>query len=228
MTKINTDTNNGEAGFTLIEVLISLFIFAIISVGTMSALTQSLRGKARLDAAVSEINNLNSARAIMRADMAYITIRPLRDELGGVLPYSLTTDGAALLTFVRQGRPNPAGLEARGDLERVEYIFEDGRLIRRSFTHENPSSSPEYFDRVLLSDIEDITLRAHERAQSSDVVSTAGLTSFASEQIRIPPPAQAAETPQTQGLQTVPPQAISFEITHFDGVGVTHYFELSL
>lgn len=228
MTNISANTNNGEAGFTLIEVLISLFIFAIISVGTMSALTQSLRGKARLDAAVSDINNLNSARAIMRADMASITLRPLRDELGGTLPYSLTTDGEALLTFVRRGRPNPGGLEARGDLERVEYIFEDGRFIRRSFTHENPSASPEYFDRVLLSDIEDITLRAHERAQSSGVVSTAGLTSFASEQIRIPPTIQAEETPQIQGLQTFPPQAISFEITHIDGSDVTHYFELSL
>lgn len=225
---IEPDLNQGEAGFTLIEVLISLFIFALISVGTMSALTQTLRGKARLDAAVSGINNLNSARAIMRADMASITLRPLRDELGGILPYSLTTDGEALLTFVRRGRSNPGGLEARGDLERVEYIFEDARLVRRSFSHENPSSDPQYFDSVLLSDIEDIKLRAHERSQSSGIVSTAGLTSFASEQIRIPSPTFTADDPQTPGLQTLPPQAISFEIVHINGSEVTHYFELSL
>jgi len=104
-----------EAGFTLVEVLISLFIFALISVGTMTALTH---------------------------------------------PYVLTTDGEALLSFTRRGKLNPSGLEARGDLERVEYHFENGAFIRRSFAHENPAQSAKTFDRVLLDDLLEAKLYA--------------------------------------------------------------------
>ena len=143
-----------EAGFTLVEVLISLFIFAIISAGTMTAFTQSLRGKARLGEAVGELNALNSARAIIQSDMGALVLRPMRDELGGTLPYMLTTDGEALLTFMRAGVENPGGIERRGDLARIEYHFEQGSLIRRSFEHVYPAPNTKSFDRILLSDLQ--------------------------------------------------------------------------
>lgn len=146
------ETHN-ETGFTLVEVLISLFIFALISVGTMTALTQSLQGKDGLAASMEDINQLNSARAIMRADMSALTLRTSRDELGGINPYVLTTDGEALLSFTRRGTQNPSGLEKRGDLERVEYHFDDGALIRRSYAHENPAQLATKYDRVLLADL---------------------------------------------------------------------------
>lgn len=149
-----------EAGFTLVEVLVSLFIFALISAGTMTALTQSLQGKDQLAASMEDLNQLNAARAIMRSDMMALTLRAGRDELGGINPYVLTTDGAALLTFTRRGRENPSGLEKRGDLERVEYHFEDGALIRRSYAHENPAQAAASFDRVLLDDLQDAKLYA--------------------------------------------------------------------
>ncbi len=156
---LNNEARHRQAGFTLVEVLISLFIFALISVGTMMALTQSLEGKGRLRNAVTEINELNAARAIIRADITRLTLRPMRDELGGIMPYVLTTDGDALLTFTRRGAENPGGLEARGDLQRVEYHFENGNLIRRTLAHENPAQSPKTFDRILLDDLQDVKLR---------------------------------------------------------------------
>lgn len=149
-----------EAGFTLVEVLISLFIFALISVGTMTALTQSLQGKDRLAVSMEEINQLNAARAILRADMAALTLRQSRDELGSINPYVLTTDGEALLSFARRGRQNPSGLERRGDLERVEYHFENGAFIRRSYAHENPAQLAKTYDRVLLDNLQDTKLYA--------------------------------------------------------------------
>ncbi len=151
---------HNDAGFTLVEVLISLFIFALISVGTMTALTQSLQGKDRLAASMDELNQLNAARAILRADISALTLRPGRDELGGLEPYVLTTDGEALLSFTRRGHQNPSGLEMRGDLERVEYHFEDGALIRRSYAHENPAQLAKTYDRILLDNLEDAQLYA--------------------------------------------------------------------
>ena len=220
-------TKTGEEGFTLIEVLISLFIFALISVGTMTALTQSLRGKTRLNDAVTDINKINSARSILSADLSTITLRPMRDELGGFMPYSLTTDGEALLTFTRRGRENPGGLESRGDLERVEYHFINTEFIRRSFSHENPSSDPTYFDRVLLDDLQNVSLRGHIARSTTNV---AGTSSIETDQIRVLSDQPSITAPAQTGVPNFDPQpnAISFEMTDNFGDTITHFFELRL
>ena len=54
---MNGHTHN-DAGFTLVEVLISMFIFALLTAGTMTALTQSLRGKASLDTSMEALNRV--------------------------------------------------------------------------------------------------------------------------------------------------------------------------
>jgi len=188
------DTHN-EAGFTLVEVLISLFIFALISVGTMTAFTQSLQGKDRLAASMDGLNQLNAARAIMRADMSALSLRPSRDELGGINPYVLTTDGEALC------------LEPRGDLERVEYYFEDGALIRRSYAHENPAQEAASFDRVLLDNLQDTKLYAV--TYQFNVLSKI-------EGLRL-------ETSATDALK---PNAILIEVTDEFGEVTEHLFEI--
>lgn len=198
---------HNEAGFTLVEVLISLFIFALISVGTMMALTQSIQGKDRLAASMDEINQLNAARAILRADMSALTLRNGRDELGGLEPYVLTTDGEALLSFTRRGHQNPSGLEQRGDLERVEYHFENGALIRRSYAHENPAQLAKTFDRILLDNLEDAQLYA-VTYQFNSLSKIEGL--------RLEPSA-------TNALK---PNAILIEVTDNYGELTEHLFEI--
>ncbi|WP_051279865.1 type II secretion system minor pseudopilin GspJ [Hellea balneolensis] len=196
-----------EAGFTLVEVLISLFIFAIITAGTMTALTQSLRGKDRLSASMETLNQFNAARSILRSDISALTLRPSRDELGGMNPYVLTTDGEALLSFTRRGTQNPSGLEQRGDLERVEYHFEDGALLRRSYAHENPAQLAASFDRVLLDNLEDVKLWA--------VIYQ--FNSFAKiEGVRL----------AANGSASLKPNAILFEVTDDFGEVTEHLFEI--
>jgi len=196
-----------EAGFTLVEVLISLFIFAIITAGTMTALTQSLRGKDRLAGSMEALNQFNSARSILRSDMSALTLRTSRDELGGINPYVLTTDGEALLSFTRRGTQNPSGLERRGDLERVEYHFEDGSLIRRSYVHENPAQLAASFDRVLLEDLEDVKLWA-VIYQFNSFVKIEGVRLAAN------------------GSPNLKPNAILFEVTDNFGEMTEHLFEV--
>ena len=113
----STDITSREAGFTLVEVLVSLFIFALISAGTLTAMFQTFAAKDRLDIASTELSDIAAFRAILRADMTAMELRPMRDGVGGLEPYLVTTrnpeDSDALLTFTRLGRSNPAGA-ARG------------------------------------------------------------------------------------------------------------------
>ena len=147
-----------QRGFTLVEVLIALFIFSLISVGATSALTSSLRGQAQMEDRLGEISNLENMRALMRSDMASLTLRERREAYGNVEPYVLQSGGEILLDFTRTGRSNPAG-EPRGDLQRAAYLFKGGHLIRRSYAQINPAPQSGYVDRILVKNVADAKMQ---------------------------------------------------------------------
>ncbi len=140
-----------ERGFTLIEMLVALFIFSLISLGTMSAMTSALRGQAQLQDAGDRIAEIETARALIKSDLGNLILRPTRDGYGNTDLYLISGGVDALLTFTRAGRDNPGGLEKRGDLQRVSYVFENGDFIRRTLTAVNPPAQLEPIDRVLIS-----------------------------------------------------------------------------
>ncbi len=140
-----------EIGFTLVEMLVALFIFSLISLGTMSAMTSALRGKAQLKEAGDRVAEIETARALIKSDLSNLILRPTRDGYGNTDLYLISGGVDALLTFTRAGRDNPGGLEKRGDLQRVSYVFENGDFIRRTLTAMNPPPQAEPVDRVLIS-----------------------------------------------------------------------------
>lgn len=148
-----------DAGFTLVEVLISLFIFALISAGTMGAMLQTFAAKDRLEAASAELADIAAFRSILRADMNALTLRPMRDGVGGTENYLVTTrnpeENAAILTFSKLGRSNPTGAP-RGQVERVRYLFRDGQFIRQTLSHENPAQREDWTGRVLWENLEEV------------------------------------------------------------------------
>ncbi|MDC0881074.1 type II secretion system minor pseudopilin GspJ [Hellea sp.] len=205
-----TNTRNiNQRGFTLVEVLVSLFIFSIISIGATTALSQSLKTKEQLDIAMDELSELNIARTIIRNDMSALTLRVSRDELGDIRPYSLFSDNSILLSFTRRGLENPSGLEKRGDLERVNYVFEEGFLIRISYEHENPSQVPGTYSLILLSDIKDIKIKGIKYENNS-------IVKVNNTDIRL----NNFEIPMVK--------AISLEITDKNNDLTEHLFELNL
>lgn len=151
--------NKNEDGFTLVEMLIAMFIFSLISVGSMAALTGGLRGKeqiaARMDAAASN----DTARALIKADLDHLILYPARDPLGTPEPYQLAGGDNNLMAFTRTGRANPGALEARGDLQRVEYRFTDGAIIRRALASANPAPDVAVIERVLYDDVQSAEMK---------------------------------------------------------------------
>jgi len=198
-----------QRGFTLVEVLVSLFIFSIISIGATTALTQSLKTKEQLASAMDELSELNIARTIIKNDMSAITLRASRDELGDKRPYSLFSDSTVLLSFTRRGLENPGGLEKRGDLERVNYVFEEDSLIRVSYEHENPGQMPSTYRLVLLDNIEDIKIKGIKYENNSMIKVNNSDIRFSN-----------IETPLVR--------AIVLEVTDKNNDLTEHFFELNL
>ena len=146
--------SGGDQGFTLVEVLVALFIFSLISLGTMTALTTALRGQAQLKEATETIAQIETARALMKSDMANLILRNNRDAYGNQDLFLISGGLDSLLTFTRSGRENPGGLEKRGDIQRVSYVLENGDLIRRTLPVANPTTETRPTDIVLMGDIQ--------------------------------------------------------------------------
>jgi len=217
------DSASKDLGFTLVEVLISLFIFALISAGTLGAMFQTFAAKDRLDAASTELSDIAAFRAIIRADISAMELRPMRDGVGGTENFLVTTrnpaEPRAVLTFTRLGRSNPAGA-ARGQAERVRYIVRDGQFIRESLRHENPAQRDDWTGRVLLENIErvDVVFRNNAVAGNGTGAATGGNRVIEDWTILL---SQVANLGTVDG-------AIEFKLTDARGLETAHLFELSL
>lgn len=208
-----------DSGFTLVEVLVSLFIFALISAGTMGAMFQTFSAKDRLDIASSELAEIAAFRAIIRADMYGMDLRPMRDGVGGTENYLVTTrnpaEPAAILTFTRLGRSNPSEA-ARGQAERVRYLLRDGQFIRESLSHENPAQLEGWSGRILLENIENI-----------DVIYRQNLSSELSAPVNLVVEEWIVLNTQDEA-PVITDGAIEFKLRTAAGVETSHLFELGI
>lgn len=205
MSDPRTPHNDGEAGFTLVEVLVSMFIFSLISIGALIALTTTLDARERSEARIDQVEQLAAARRLMADDFRMMTVRQNRDGLGGFIDLSreaAQTDGFSL---TRRARPNPGGVFARGDLLRVSWRVENRQLIRSFLPHENPAYVEPPIDRIVLDGVETMAV---EPVMVSDLV--------------------ADEVSSQRGLSQLMflEKALSITFAHVDGTTTTHTFEL--
>lgn len=158
--------NTSQNGFTLVEMLVALSIFAFLSTGALLALNGALQNKKVVKGHLDQLAQIETARALIRADMAAMILRPARDGFGRTGPYVLQSGEGALLRFSRNGRANPGGLERRGDVQRISYVFDNGRLLRRVLPQANPAPQSKVIERVLMKGLEDVDLELFMNGQN--------------------------------------------------------------
>src|SRR5690625_440889 len=110
-------------GFTLLELLIALSIFALVSVIVFTGLQSSLDSRERTNLRADRLIEVQRALNCLRQDLEQAVPRAIRDQMGDFDPknaFQQTLDGIA---FTRGGRSNPLGLE-RSSLERLGYSLE--------------------------------------------------------------------------------------------------------
>jgi general secretion pathway protein J len=107
-------------GFTLMETLVALTIFALIGVASYRVLSGVMQADERVAARSEELRRINRAFWLLQQDIEQIAQRPIRGPEGGEQPWLQVTPGQTPLQFTRGGRSNPLGLP-RSALQRVEY-----------------------------------------------------------------------------------------------------------
>ncbi|MGE0597326.1 MAG: type II secretion system minor pseudopilin GspJ [Hyphomonadaceae bacterium] len=139
-----------DAGFTLVEAMVSLFVFGLIAAGCVSMLMQSVTSQQRVAEAHEGLRELQTARALLAADLAQVAIRPTRDAEGAQRPSFIGGAGATGLAFVRAAAEPDAERGGDTSLLYVEYLIEDGRVLRRSRSYLDATVDTPIGERVVL------------------------------------------------------------------------------
>jgi len=146
-------------GFTLLELLIAMAIFAIIAVAAYSGLRSVLASQRALETEARRLAALQLAWTMIGRDIEQAVPRPLRDEFGTEQP-PLRGDANArlVLEFTRTGRANPLG-RRQSALQRIAYRVTGERLERLTWPVLDRGDARPPTGRVLLEGVETIELR---------------------------------------------------------------------
>jgi len=126
-----------HAGFTLVEVLVSLLVFALIAAAGATVLSLSIDNRFAIKAASDRTADLQRMRSLLKADLGQAAARRSRGPAGRPMPLPMggpAAPGDPVLVLTRAGWTNP-GEQPRPSLQRVEYRLAEDRLERRVSTH---------------------------------------------------------------------------------------------
>ena len=154
-----TLSRTSESGFTLVELIVALAIFGILSAASLSLMRFSIDAQASSREALADMGAIRRMHAALTNDLVQIAPRPARDEAGRRRAAFFGGDGAEgdlLLSFVRRGWTNYDG-EARSSLQKVDYRLVEGRLERRAYPFVDGATPLP--STALISGVESVALR---------------------------------------------------------------------
>jgi general secretion pathway protein J len=174
-----------SGGFTLLELLVAMFIAAIIFAMGYGTINQAVKNREGLQDQQKRLLELQTAVRTMEQDFLQLAQRPIRDPVGGTYQAALVASansstgsgglssgsstsmstssvsgsgGLPLVALTRAGWTNPTGLQ-RPALQRVAYYFQDGTLRREYWTVLDPTQSSTAVRRDLMTHLKSVSLR---------------------------------------------------------------------
>jgi len=157
------------AGFTLIEMLVALRVFALLSAVGVGVMAYAADNQGVIQQRMDRLGEFQRARGLLQADLAQAAVRRVRGRDGSAARNAFIgrTDGIGrsgepLLALVRRGWSNPDG-EPRASLQYVEYRLVDGTLERASRAALDGAATG--MPRVLLTGIRTASIEYHYRGQ---------------------------------------------------------------
>jgi general secretion pathway protein J len=149
-----------QAAFTLIEVLVALAVFGVMSMLAYSALGSTLGNAEYLTDRMERLQSLQRTVRYLSSDLLQSAPRPVRSQLGDSYDPALRSvlGSEFAIELTHGGWSNPAGLP-RGTYQRVAYRIEDDELLRYHWNVLDRTYANEPVVTVLLEDVESLFFR---------------------------------------------------------------------
>jgi len=147
-------------GFTLIEVLVAMAIFGVLSMLAYSTLGQTLANSEMLTERMDRLQAVQRTVRFLSNDFVQAAPRPVRLELGDSMGPAVFTSlgGEFALELTHGGWGNPAGLP-RGTLQRSAYRLEDDELVRYHWNVLDRTFANQPIANILLDNVESLLFR---------------------------------------------------------------------
>lgn len=149
-----------EGGFTLLEMLVALAVFAVIGVLASRILTGMVDVNEGTRDRGGALFAAQRAMSLIGRDVQQLTHRSVRDELGRT-EAAVAIGGQALLEFTRLGWRNPLA-DPRAETQRVAYLHEDQSLLRLFWPVLDRAPGTEPVIQVLLTGVDEVEFVAHD------------------------------------------------------------------
>jgi general secretion pathway protein J len=186
-------------GFTLLELLVAMFIAAVMFAIGYGAIRQAMNNHSALQEQQARLLEMQTAMRVLEQDFVQLAPRPIRQPVGdGWLPALIgqsDPEAQPVVQFTKGGWNNPSGVQRPG-LQRVAYFLEKNTLRREYWTVLDPTLQNTTMKRDLLTHVKTVTFRYMDVSRTW--------------QTQWPPTAVAGATGQESALRMRP---IAIEIT---------------
>jgi len=165
---MNKQTTNQQrqAGFTLLELLVAISVFTVLSIMAYGGLSTVINTKQHLEQSTVSFNALQNTLLLMGQDLLLANNRVIRDEFGSEQPAFFAPLGQKdILTFTRSSLV-PSGVP-ESKLQRISYQLEDGKLYRVIWPVLDRMQSTTPYTQELLSDVKSVNLQMQGRSRQS-------------------------------------------------------------
>jgi general secretion pathway protein J len=161
-----------QAGFTLAETLVALFILAIVSSAGAALLIGATSTSQQIRDQEQITRQLDVAQRLIRQDIMAMDKRAVRPADGFSDTVNLIGEKPRgeepFLSFVRGGWLNPGYVQPRSGLQAVQYSLRNGDLIREASLRLDATSGTPIASRVLLNNVRAVELGFQRGDQVSD------------------------------------------------------------
>lgn len=150
---------NRVAGFTLLELLVSLAVFAILSALAYGGLMSVTKNYEITRDYWQQLGQWQRGFFLIERDFLQIVPRLSRNSFGTVeAPLLRKVGDSQLISFSRAGLSNPAEI-ARGEVVRVAYTLEEEKLLRQVWYYPDRVYVEPQSQQVLLDQVEAAEIR---------------------------------------------------------------------
>ncbi len=148
-----------QSGFTLLELLVAMGIFALMAAMAYGGLNAIITERQATNKHAERLAQLQTSFLWLSRDIEQTTNRRIRDEYGdSQLALSSAEVGQFQLELTRGGWRNPVG-RARSNLQRVAYGVREDKLIRAYWNVLDRAQDSKPLETVLLDGVTRMELR---------------------------------------------------------------------